>query len=279
MKTYLTFAFLTITAMVYAQPVKVEWPRSFTGQPDFAFTRDEALADAKARAVRNGDAAPQVPTLLTIATDDMVPDPLRLRAADGLSTDLIGAAPSGTLVGSEGEGGFESLGLGGFALPAYASPTALDLTEYKATLAQTISSTIRAWQPNPDSYDFGSVVKTLVLQAVVKSPETYAVINGMRYTEGSTFLIRVPLTVPDGLILEALDDKLPPEGVLDEASATAYKAAAEEALAAFAAARNANPMVGQQVLNIPVRVGAISDRKVELMVYGKPYSLGVKMLY
>lgn len=274
----LTIAMILTTAGAYAQPVKVEWPRSFTGQPDFAFTRDEALADAKARAVRNGDTPPQPPSLLGLATDDAIPDPLRLRSEGG-ATDLIGAAPSGTLAGLEGEGGLDNFGLDGFALPAYASPTAPDLTEYKATLAQTISSTIRTWQPNPDSYDFGSVVKTLVLQAVVKSPEQYAVLNGQRYTEGSTFLIRVPLTVPDGLILEALDDKLPPEGTLDEATATAYKTAAEEALSTFAAARNANPMVGQQVLNIPVRVGAIADRKVQLMVYGKPYTLGVKMLY
>ncbi|MCA3244737.1 MAG: hypothetical protein INF43_05500 [Alphaproteobacteria bacterium] len=271
-------AFLSVLLMLavpaVAQTVlKLEWPRTFTGQPDFAFTRDEALAEARARAARNGEPTPQLPTLLTLSADDSVPDPLRLQT-NGPVTD-------GTLRLTEDETTVSMTVLLGAAnaLPVYASPTVPDLSEFRATLAGVISATLANWQPDPARYDLGNVVNTLTLQAIVTSPDRYAVINGGRYGEGSSFLMRVPLAVPDSEVIRAVGAEMPAVGTFDDASQAAYTAAYEETLADYAAARNANPLLGQQALNLPVVVKEIQTRKVVVEVAGRPYDLTMRYRY
>jgi hypothetical protein len=253
--------------------VKLEWPRTFTGQPDFAFTREEAFADARARAARNGEPAPQLPSLLTLSADDTVPDPLRLRANE--------APTEGSLQVNEDEdfSGVTMMVNTANALPIYATPSVPDLREFRATLAGVISSTLADWRPDPARFDLASVVNSLLLQAIVTSPNHYAIINGGRYTEGSSFLMRVPVAVPDSEVMRAVGAEMPTAGTFDNASQAAYTAAYEEALAAYAAARNANPQLGQQALNLPVVVKEIQTRKVVVEVYGRLYDLTMRYRY
>ena len=279
MRRLLPFGLLFIAGTAAAQtPAKLEWPRSFTGQPDFAFTRDEALVEARARAARSNDKAPQLPTLFTLATDDFVADPLRLRPTDSDNKPLIGAA-TGTLAGADAPTVSDVLLANAVGLPAYASPTQPDLTEFKATLGQIITNTVASWRPDPLRYDYGSIINTLVLQAIVTSPTRYAVINGTRYDEGQSFLMRVPLRVPDSMILAAIEQAMPQDGMLDEATATLYRSAAEEVLATYAKERSAKPALGEQPMNVPVRVTTIETRRVLLEVYGRTYTLGVRVQY
>ncbi len=265
------FALLLLTAVpAYAQ-VKLDWPRSFTGQPDFAFTREEALTEARTRAARAGEAAPQLPTILTLATDETIPDPLRLKTTEAVTDD-------GTLRTTEVADLLPELPTQG-GLPQYASPTVPDLTEFRATLAQVISATVANWQPNPARFDLSSVVNGLLLQAIVTSPNQYATINGGRYGVGSSFLMRIPVNVPDGEIMKALQAEMPAEGTFDAATTSAYASAYEEVLASYASARNANPSLGQQALNLPVKVLEIQTRKVVLEVNGQRYDLVMRYTY
>lgn len=252
-------------------PAKLDWPRTFTGQPDFAFTRDEALAEARARAARSNTAAPQLPTILTLAADETPPDPLRLRPALAEAV-LQGEASPESWDATQADSAILSA-----ALPVYATPTVPDTTEFKATLGQAITRAVAAWQPDASRYNLGDVIQTLTLQAVVTSPKRYAVINNTRYEEGGSFLMRVPLSVPDSEIIAALNREMPASGSFDDASMAAYTTAYEDALAAFASARTANPQLGQQALNIPVVVRQIDSRSVDLEVQGKVYPL--RMLY
>ena len=280
MRYLLPLGMVLLGSVAAAQtPAKLEWPRSFTGQPDFAFTRDEALVEARARAVRSNDKAPQLPTLFTLATDDFIPDPLRLRPADSDGKSLIGAVANGTLAGADAPTVSDALLANAVGLPAYASPSQPDLTEFKATLGQIIANTVASWRPDPLRYDYGAIINTLVLQAIVTSPSRYAVINGTRYDEGQSFLMRVPLRVPDSMILAALEQAMPQDGMLDEATTALYRTAAEEVLASYAQERSAKPTLGEQPMNVPVRVTTIETRRVLLEVYGRTYTLGVRVQY
>lgn len=269
---YAVLLVLAVPALAQAV-LKLEWPRTFTGQPDFAFTREEALAEARTRAARIGDPAPQLPTLLTLSADDSVPDPLRLQTN--------APTTNGTLRLTEDEEAVSMTVLLGAAnaLPVYASPTVPDLTEFRATLVGVISTSLANWQPDPARYDLSNVVNTLILQAIVTSPNRYAVINGQRYREGNSFLMRVPLAVPDSEVIRAVGAEIPSVGTFDEASQAAYAKAYEETLAAYAAARNANPQLGQQALNLPVVVKEIQTRKVVVEVAGRPYDLIMRYRY
>jgi len=272
---YLLPFLLIVSCPTWGQEqLKLEWPRTFTGQPDFAFTREEAIAETRARAARNGDASPQIPSLLTLAADETLPDPLRLRKVEEPQAD-------GTLKARDDDA-LAALNMAlvpTAVLPTYATPTTPDLTEFRATLAQTISATIAAWQPNPAQFELAQVVNTLVLQAIVTSPSRYAVINGGRYTEGSGFLMRIPVAVPDILIKQALTELMPTAGTFDDATFAAYGLAYQEALANYAAAQQANPEVGQQALNLPVVVKQIQTRKVVVEIQGRRYELGMRYQY
>lgn len=268
------------TVMAQTMPAKLVWPRSFTGQPDFAFTRDEAFAEARARAARDNTTPPALPRLLMVATDETAPDPLRLKMAALASTTLNA---EGEVVNTTATSGSISLMdklLGNMqGLPAYATPSTVHVGEYQASMQALISQTIAAWKPDASRYDFSAVLEDLVLQGVVTSPQQYAVINGTRYTVGSSFMLRVPLMVPDMEIMAALDDATPDAEGLDNTTAAVYAEAREAALASFAAARNTNPTVGRKTLNLPVMVERIEPRRVVLNINGQQKILAVKYAY
>ncbi len=257
----------------------LEWPRTFTGQPDFAFTRDEAMADSRQKAARGGDAPVIPPTMVQMASDDAVPDPLGLKVAEVASGTEVRDA-SGTLVQrANRQTLLDQLLAGAGQLPTYATPTLPDMREFKASLANTISRTLAGWQPPQRGYSVGGALAGLTLQAVVTSPETYAVINGARYKVGDSFVLRMPVFVPDMAVMDALNALMPAPGTLPEDAMKPYTEAYEDAIAAYARVRAQTPGVGQQMVNIPVKVEAIAPRTVRLDVNGSLHDLIIRYSY
>lgn len=259
---------------------RLEWPRTFTGQPDFAFTRDEALTEARTRAARDNEALPQTPSLLQLLNDDSTLDPLGLTKPVIVSgTDVSGTEnPSGTTI-SPGQSLMQKLMSTAVGLPTVSSTQFTDISEFKSQLAVTISNTVAGWQPSVAGLNIEPLLTSLVLQAIVTSPLRYAVINQQRYQEGDTFQIRVAMPVPAMEIAAALQKQLPPEGTLPADLYARYLAACDDALKAFANARAANPQLGSQMVNLPVTVTHISERKVLLDVNGQPYALTIRFTY
>lgn len=254
----------------------VDWPRTFTGQPDFAFTREEVLKDARARPQTGKDTSSvRMPTLNEVATDETRLDPLGL-AALGSSTTVSSSAvsssqPAMTLM--------EKLLANSTALPTYTVSYTVDMNEFRTTLQQTIRSTVNSWKPDRSRYSYAGLISGLTLQAVVTSPEKYAIINGQRYAEGDTFQLKAPLSVPDTEITAALEKKMPVSGTVPENAYDQYQTAYEETISSFAAEREKNPDIGRQTLSLPVTVVSIVPRKVKLNVNGEEHELGIKFTY
>jgi hypothetical protein len=259
-----------------------DWPRTFTGQPDFAFTREEAVTEARQRAQRDGSRPPVVPTMVQMGSDEAMPDPLGLRAAAAISNSLAldAGGVSGTAdVNINRQSLLDQLLQNASQLPVYATPTAPNMSEFKATLANTISHTIATWQPVPGNYSFGGMLASLTLQTVSTSPETYAVINNKRYVVGDSFLLQIPIYVPDNVIIEALQNLMPAPGSLSEETQKTFTEAYEEAIANYATARSRTPGLGQQIVNIPVKVVGITPRTVRLDVNGALHDLTIRYAY
>ncbi|MBI1309335.1 MAG: hypothetical protein GC129_05780 [Proteobacteria bacterium] len=246
-----------------------DWPKSFSGQPDFAFTRAEALDEATSRAKQENEPAPALPTLPDLINDESKIDPLHLYHAQDVSSTTssntlalpVAAAPKAS------------------QLPSFSNSYRADLSEFRATLAQTVSETIATWHPDASRYSFGGLVNGLTLQTVSTSPVRYAVINGHRYEPGSSFQLKAPVSVPEDAIATALQAKMPVKGVLTDDLYSKYNAAYEEALSNFNAARTANPAVARQNLTVPVVVRSIEPRRVVLSVGGEEHELTVKFTY
>ncbi len=278
-------------ALSYAQPgttskaQRLEWPRTFSGQPDFAFTREEAVAEARSRAARENSPLPLAPSIQQLLNDDTPLDPLRL-SAESISEDASAAEdPSSTeptdetTVVNGGQTLMERLMAQSLDLPTVSTTVAPDLTEFKSQLSATISNTIANWQPQAGRYNFQGVVSGMVLQAIVTSPVKYAVINQQRYLEGETFRITVPLAVPDDVIDSALKARLPVSGTLPPPLMASYEQAYTDIKSGFDNLRTRNPDVGQQTLVLPVRITGITGRQVQLDVNGDPYTLTIRFAY
>lgn len=263
----------------------LEWPRTFTGAPDFIFTRDEAVTKARTDAARSGSPIPMVPSLEMVIEDDTELDPLgvtkpvvmmvsgteEISGSEGAEVDIIAVGNRQSLM--------DKLMAQAVELPVVEGAAEPDLTEFRGQLSATISRTLVNWQPDSKRYNFSSALNGLMLQAIVTSPVSYAVINQHRYEAGDTFRISVPMRVPENVITEALEAQMPVSGTLTPALEESYRKVYGEVMDEFTAARTRNPAIAMQTLVIPVRVLAISRREVMLDLDGQPHALQIRYSY
>lgn len=258
---------------------RLEWPRLLSGQPDFAFTRDEAFQDAVAKANREGGEMPKVYSLTNLIDDQTVFDPL------GLNHQTVSATVAGLGEESQVSSTLQPLAVidplmaNVMVLPSFNTSYTVDLGEFRASLVLTLNQTITNWRPPSNRFDFNDIGNGLTLQAVVTSPERYAVINGQRYAQGDTFQLQVPVTVPDMEIDAALQKRLPVSGTVSVEVSSQYQKAYEDVLGEFYKARSGKPSLGQQVVMVPVKVKAIQPRKVVLDIQGEEHVLQVRFAY
>lgn len=261
---------------------KLQWPTTFSGPPDFAFTREEAVSDATARAAREGEALPQVPTLSQMLGDDARLDPMGIYKPVVISAtaDVSGSADaSATQVQPTGSSLIEKLLAGSVGLPEVKDSFSPDMAEFRAGLAATLKRAVEEWQPSAARYSFGGLMNKLVLQAIVTSPEKYAVINQQQYAEGDTMQLSVPVPVPDMEVINALQEQMPAEDSVTPALYKQYQDVYEQTIADYAKARQANPAVGRKILQVPVVIRSITQRKVVLEVNGERHELAIRFTY
>lgn len=256
---------------------RLEWPRTFTGQPDFAFTREEVLQEAKIRAKRENAREPVLPGLEGLLKDDTKYDPMGMKISENVGEVSSTVEVSGSAV--RGQSLMEKLMLNVVALPAFDESSSLDLAEFEDMMRKTVSESLVAWQPEIKNFPLDGVLGSLVLQAVVLSPQKYVILNGDRYREGDSFKVQIPVQVPDTWILNALEEKIPEENVVGGEVIGKYREVFENVIAEFAQGRNQNPIIGQKMLVLPVRLTQILPRKVLLEAEGRQYELQVRFSY
>lgn len=261
---------------------KMEWPRTFSGQPDFAFTREEAVIEARTQSARNNTPMPLIPNLQQLMNDTTALDPLGLNRPTITSATEVSATDadvSGTATPTRAMTLLEKLMANAVALPQVSGTLSTNVAEFKANLFTTINSTISNWHPAAGRYNFDAVINTLTLQAVVTSPVKYAVINQNKYVEGDTFQLQVPVDVPDLEITSAMQAQMPISGTLSPDIYAQYQQVYGDVYKTFTAARSRDVSVGRQMVTVPVSIKAIEPRKVFLDVNGQTYELPIRFAY
>lgn len=250
------------------------WPRTFGGQSDFEFDKAEVLQEKTAEDARLGIAAPKVPTLEDLLDDETV---TLIRAP----APKDGAAPSGTAAVSETAAAYEVPGfeVDASTLPSVTEVKNLDLGEFRAGLARTVQNLVNAYQPRAGQFGLDYLMDGLILQAIVTSPEKYAVINGRQYREGDRFQIGVNLGPSDMEFIDALQAQLPPDGSMPASQAEQYRGVYESVISTLAGLRNTNPAVLTKSFPIPATVVQIKTRTVVLDFNGQRHELAIKFTY
>ena len=273
------------------------WPRTFSGQPDFDFTREEVVKELQDKKTELGF-EPYIATLEDIigATEVNPFDPKpRYRqiplAGEGvtrnpflpeqlLENESVGAAASGT-VGESSLVDLPDFDLIASDITAHlgaaSSTTAptLDLSEfenYLDKLARELSAPVT--ELDLSQVNLAPEVQQLGIQSIVTSPLKYAIINGRRYKVGDTLPMTLQIPVVASPVDRALEAELPNKNQLDAATYAAYKAVYDKVMAKYSQQQTTETVTK----HVQAYIKRIESRTVVLTIFGKEYELKWRLL-
>lgn len=252
-----------------APQIRLDWPRTFTGQPDFEFERSEVFKERTLENNRQGKAKPVLPTLSDLIEGDS-PEPIELGTLSGTTSD------TGVLEG-DGLGGAEGSALSASSLPSLTVAGAVNLAEFKNNLQQAIRYTVQGFKPDLRIYSLDFVLRGLKLDGVVSSPVKYCIISGQRYEVGDRFQVKAAIGPTDKEILDVMEDRMPDKASLPKEMYQAYQEAYEDIVLRLAADKEKNPAKYQRTFTLPVIVRDIQERKVIIEFQGQRHELKVEM--
>jgi hypothetical protein len=250
---------------------RLPWPSTGGGQPDFEFERAEVYAEATKQAQTQGTEAP-VPPKLEDLLEDFTLDPLGLLASQMVSTTQVSSSiVSETTVLPLSDPTFANL-------PGI-QESDTNLTEFTATLQRTAQQFVANWQPRLADYSLDHLLRSIQLQAVVTSPQTYAVINNQQYQVGDSFVVPFTLAVPDIELLAALEATMPAADSLPAETYAKYVQVYEGTVAQLAQQKSTNASAFVHTQQIPVTILDIQNRKVMVNLNGTRQELSFDQTY
>lgn len=258
-------------ASAQTRGTQVEWPRSFTGQPDFEFTKDEVMAAKIKEAAAQGQLPPKAPTLGDLLDDEVV-DPLL-----GMQADTAQDGSATAVVKQRTK--LPEVKLGSGSLPKLAGQEDVDASGFENALQYIVRRKVEDFVLENGRYSLGHLLNGLMLQAVVTSPISYAVINGNRYQVGDSFTVPVYAGPSDAELMAALASRVPAKGSLDDKVLVRYRDVYENFLKSLALARASNPHKLQKRFTVPATIVEIGHRKVVIEFNGQRYELAVRYAY
>ena len=252
---------------------RLEWPRTFGGQPDFEFEKTEALRQLQTERRQLGQPTPVPASLADVLAAEGL-DPLANAVVVSPTAQAEGADVSGSLP-------FLEAALPSFtpaALPTTEQAVELDLTELETAMVQTALDVVQQYNPlqlaGGAVFDFGYLADFVQVQAIMVSPRASAVLNGTRLLPGETLPITLHLAPPDSALVAAMQALLPRAS--SPAVQQSYAAAYERAVGALNAQRAANPVAFTTPVQLPLKLLAVAPRAVTVELNGKTYDLPLK---
>ncbi len=278
-KTFLlTFTlFLTAIPVVYAEKNSTTiWPKTFSGQPDFDFSRENILEERIKKSKDSSTPFKQQTLKDVLIAKDVHPVYQPVQASKDVS---------GTILTST-EDALEEISLlselSNFKmltteLPDMVSRTELiDLSEFEAHLQRVIERTIKETDPQFNEHNFNNELKRMSIQAISISPKKYAIINNQRYTEGERFQIPIQVMPIDQDIANAVTNAMPNKLSMTEDNYALYTELQQKVLANYAQTRTENPNSLLQTHPVTVTIKRIQRRKVTIRIFNTEYDLEVK---
>jgi hypothetical protein len=247
---------------------RINWPRTFGGQPDFEFARADVVKDATDAATKQGLPAPSFPTLEELLEDTTL-TPLML---EELPVENVSATATVSVTDVSQTGFIADI------LPAMDRDEKIDLTEFRTMLVGALAQQVRTFRLS-DGMDASYLLRQLKLQAVVRSPVAYATINETRYKVGDTITLPLMAGPSDMAQINLLNGLKPPSESMTPEAADQYQAVVEDVIKELAAKKTANPAEYQKVFDLPVTLMEIQPRTVIVQFQGQKHELSIPFLY
>lgn len=256
---------------------RVDWPRTFSGQPDFDFERSEVIADITQK---EGAEAAITPTLEKVITTPTFDDPLYLGTpADGnQGPKLAGAvdfdAEDTTIQSLEELSEFE---MKAAQLPSVQAQNELiDLSEFKTFLEGIIDKTVKATKPNLEEVNPNALLDKLLLQAISHQPNKYVIINNKRYEEGDRFSLPLVIIPSNDRIGDAIAAYMPSTQVVTPDTYALYEEVRAKTMKEYLARKKENLEAFKIIHPVSVTIKRIEHRKIVVEMLGKEHVLEIR---
>jgi hypothetical protein len=263
----------------FAQQLEpLDWPKTFTGQPDFDFRREEILDEIRANGAIEGVETIGLGTMRRLLQTTLI-DPFKVtKTATALNATseeednqinqkaliaLFGETRGGANVGDDAQ------------LPGFNKQYHLDLSEFADFLENVINQRLKLNKTTLKDRDFSEDLNRIVIQSISTSPVKYAIINNNKLSVGDRFLFSIKSRIYDSEIEALLAPYLPqPESF----SKDVYQKYVDIKDAAIEKYKSENSTGKANVVthNVSITIRDILHRKIKVSVYGHEYELKMK---
>jgi hypothetical protein len=279
-----TFSSLLVLGAVlplaaFAQSRPMEWPRTFSGQPDFDFERQEVLTERKRKA-EEGENVAATPGTWEQVIKAPPPDPFSPRypkqkkgkTVPGFAAENTGNDEDTPLLPQLQA--FENQ-----QLPQLDASRTVDLSEFKSFLERVIDEQVKNAAPRLEEVNVRAELDKIIVQTIATSPDRYVMINGRRYVVGDTLSLPIATVPPAEGIIAAVDSHLPAEETVGVETFSRYKTIRDEVVKEFTINRNANIKAYQTVHPLKILIKRIESRRLVVEILGQEHEISLRYAF
>ncbi|MFZ2620121.1 MAG: hypothetical protein WAX89_04540 [Alphaproteobacteria bacterium] len=257
------------TARSSAASSRMEWPKTFTGQPDFDFVRDDVLKERQRKKENGEDVGGELPTWR---------DLLQVKRIDTFMPKLI-ISSTEPLLGYDAtaEDQPEEEPTPANELPKVEAVADLDLEEFKAQLQDALDTAIKKAKPHYEEVNVAAEVQRIQVSTISTSPLKYAMLNNKKYKEGEHLLLQVRTMPSLEEVTFAINQTMPDAASMNAESYAAYAKLRDNVLTDFTNKRQTSPDMFVTKHPLKVLVKRIASRSITYEVLGKEYDVNLKL--
>lgn len=277
-KLNIIFAIIAIFTVNTAFSKNLPWPKTFSGQPDFDFNRDDLIKELKEKGdIISNKKATQATMKRLLQTTIINPFSHQVTETaitskqnkinkDALA-ELFGDIPENIKTGNQSKNNA--------TLPGYNKNKSIDLTEFADFLNNIIKQRVKLNKERMKGRDFSNDLNKITIQSIVTSPIKYTIINNNRFRIGDRFLIPIQSKIFYSEIDALLAPYIPQPESFSEDVYKKYVDIKNKTIEKYKS-ENTKGTANVIVHNISVTIRDILHRKVIVSVYGHEYELKIK---
>lgn len=261
-------------SVALAQPA-YEWPRTFTGQPDFDFNKQEVVAERQKRANEGEQISAAPATWLNLLRDSSI-TPYTIKTAQD-EKDQTDPENVGSLQ-AELNAALDSSPTSSVVDPDQPITTKEDseksqsrkMAEFKDFLTNALEQNLPNVPASQREINVNKILKELNIQTIATSPAKYVLINNRRYHEGE--VVRIPVRVPPDVkaVESLLASYLPDPAIVGNESFKAYNEIKQSVFKAFVRKRASNAKYMKDV-PLEIHIKTITPQKFTANILNKKH--------
>lgn len=162
-------------------------------------------------------------------------------------------------------------------LPNYENVSTEDkisLQKFATFIENIVATELTEKQENFEGKDFGAELRQVTIQSIVKSPETYVIINNRRYTTGDRFSILIQEKTKESVesIKKLIEAYLPKEESVSKEMYKKYNELYNTALEKYAQLEGENKAENKK-RKVSVMIEEIKSREITVSIFGRKYQI------